>query len=60
MIQVVEPIRRETVVPVSTDDAFKVFTTGMTEWWPSAPHRQRANRADRHRAARRWTLVHPS
>lgn len=38
MIDTIESIRREVVVPVSPDEAFEVFTAGMTEWWPSAHH----------------------
>jgi hypothetical protein len=38
MIQAIESIRREVVVPVSTDEAFEVFTSRMTDWWPSDHH----------------------
>jgi uncharacterized protein YndB with AHSA1/START domain len=38
MIQAVESVRRETVVPVSAARAFTVFTAGMTSWWPSHHH----------------------
>ena len=38
MIQAVESIRRETVVPVSAERAFDVFTAGMTSWWPPEHH----------------------
>ena len=38
MIQAVESIRREIVVPVSAGRAFAVFTADMTSWWPSDHH----------------------
>jgi uncharacterized protein YndB with AHSA1/START domain len=38
MIQAIESIRRETVVPVSAEKAFEVFTSRMTDWWPSEHH----------------------
>ena len=38
MIQAVESVRREIVVPVSAERAFTVFTAGMTSWWPSDHH----------------------
>jgi uncharacterized protein YndB with AHSA1/START domain len=38
MIQAIESIRRDVVVPVSADKAFSIFTSGMTEWWPSDHH----------------------
>jgi uncharacterized protein YndB with AHSA1/START domain len=38
MIQTIESIRREVVVPVSTEAAFEVFTDRMTDWWPPAHH----------------------
>jgi uncharacterized protein YndB with AHSA1/START domain len=38
MIQAIESIRRAIVVPVSTDEAFEVFTSRMTDWWPSDHH----------------------
>jgi uncharacterized protein YndB with AHSA1/START domain len=38
MIQAVESVRREVVVPVSADRAFDVFTADMTSWWPSRHH----------------------
>lgn len=38
MIQEIESIRREVVVPVSTEKAFEVFTSGITSWWPSDHH----------------------
>ena len=38
MIQAVESVRREVVVPVSADRAFTVFTADMTSWWPSDHH----------------------
>jgi hypothetical protein len=36
MIQAIESIRREIVVPVSTGEAFEVLTSRMTDWWPTA------------------------
>ena len=42
MIQAVESIRREIVVPVSAGRAFAVFTADMTSWWPSDHHIGRA------------------
>ncbi len=38
MIEAIESIRREIVVPVAQDRAFEVFTAGMTQWWPSDHH----------------------
>jgi uncharacterized protein YndB with AHSA1/START domain len=38
MIEAIESIRREIVVPVSKDEAFEVFTSRMTDWWPSDHH----------------------
>jgi uncharacterized protein YndB with AHSA1/START domain len=38
MIQAIEAIRRDVVVPVSADKAFEVFTSGMTDWWPKDHH----------------------
>jgi len=38
VIQAVESVRREVVVPVSADRAFEVFTAGMTSWWPPEHH----------------------
>lgn len=38
MIQAVESVRREVVVPVSAERAFTVFTGDMTSWWPREHH----------------------
>jgi uncharacterized protein YndB with AHSA1/START domain len=38
MIETIESIRRDVVVPVSAAKAFKVFISGMTDWWPRAHH----------------------
>jgi len=38
VIQAVESVRREIVVPVSAERAFAVFTADMTSWWPSEHH----------------------
>jgi uncharacterized protein YndB with AHSA1/START domain len=38
VIQAVESVRREVVVPVSAERAFEVFTAGMTSWWPAEHH----------------------
>lgn len=38
MIQAVESVRREIVVPVPAERAFAVFTEGMTSWWPPEHH----------------------
>jgi uncharacterized protein YndB with AHSA1/START domain len=38
MIQTIESIRREVVVPVSKSEAFEVFTARMTDWWPRDHH----------------------
>jgi uncharacterized protein YndB with AHSA1/START domain len=38
MIQAIESIRREVVVPVAKQTAFEVFTSRMTDWWPSDHH----------------------
>lgn len=32
--RLIEPIRMEVLVRRSTQDAFSLFTTRMTEWWP--------------------------
>jgi hypothetical protein len=38
VIQAVESIRRQIVVPASRERAFEVFTSRMTTWWPSHHH----------------------
>jgi uncharacterized protein YndB with AHSA1/START domain len=38
VIQAVESVRREVVVPVSAERAFEVFTAQMTSWWPPEHH----------------------
>lgn len=38
MIQAVESVRREVVVPVPRERAFEVFTARMTDWWPPEHH----------------------
>lgn len=38
MIQAIEAIRRHVVVPVSVDEAFEIFTSRMTDWWPKDHH----------------------
>jgi uncharacterized protein YndB with AHSA1/START domain len=38
MIQTIEAIRREVVVPVGAERAFETFTARMTDWWPPAHH----------------------
>jgi hypothetical protein len=38
VIQAVESVRREVVVPVSAERAFTVFTGDMTSWWPREHH----------------------
>ena len=38
MIQAIEAVRREVVVPVGAERAFEVFTARMTDWWPSQHH----------------------
>lgn len=38
MIQAIESIRREIVVPVDKATAFEVFTARMTDWWPREHH----------------------
>jgi uncharacterized protein YndB with AHSA1/START domain len=38
VIQAVESVRRDIVVPVSAERAFAVFTADMTSWWPSDHH----------------------
>ncbi len=38
MIEAIESIQREIVVPVSSPEAFEVFTSRMTDWWPSEHH----------------------
>lgn len=34
----IEPIIKERVVPLALDEAFRLFTTRMGEWWPLATH----------------------
>ena len=38
MIQAIESVRRQIVVPADRQRAFEVFTARMTDWWPSAHH----------------------
>jgi uncharacterized protein YndB with AHSA1/START domain len=38
MIDQVESVRREVVVPASAQRAFDVFTAGISDWWPSEHH----------------------
>jgi uncharacterized protein YndB with AHSA1/START domain len=38
MQQAIEPVRREVVVPIAQAEAFDLFTTRMTDWWPSDHH----------------------
>jgi uncharacterized protein YndB with AHSA1/START domain len=38
VIQAIESVRREIVVPVPAERAFAVFTDGMTSWWPAEHH----------------------
>jgi uncharacterized protein YndB with AHSA1/START domain len=38
VIQAVESVRREIVVPVSAERAFTIFTADMTSWWPPEHH----------------------
>jgi len=38
VIQAVESVRREVLVPVSAERAFTVFTADMTSWWPPEHH----------------------
>jgi uncharacterized protein YndB with AHSA1/START domain len=38
MIQAIDAIRRDIVVPVSPEVAFEVFTSRMTDWWPKEHH----------------------
>jgi uncharacterized protein YndB with AHSA1/START domain len=38
VIQAVESVRREVVVPVSAERAFEIFTARMTSWWPAEHH----------------------
>jgi hypothetical protein len=38
MIQAIESVRREVVVPATPARAFEVFTARMTDWWPAAHH----------------------
>ncbi|MEW6059122.1 MAG: thioredoxin-dependent thiol peroxidase [Actinomycetota bacterium] len=40
-----EPIRRGVVVRCSVEDAFRVFTDGMTTWWPLETHSRAASEA---------------
>jgi len=37
-MQTVAPVRREVVVPVGRQTAFRVFTARMTDWWPEHQH----------------------
>jgi uncharacterized protein YndB with AHSA1/START domain len=38
VIQTIESVRRQIVVPADPQRAFEVFTARMTDWWPSAHH----------------------
>jgi uncharacterized protein YndB with AHSA1/START domain len=38
LIQAIESVRRQIVVPADPQRAFEVFTARMTDWWPSAHH----------------------
>jgi uncharacterized protein YndB with AHSA1/START domain len=38
MIGTIESIRREVVVATAQEQAFAVFTAGMTSWWPADHH----------------------
>jgi uncharacterized protein YndB with AHSA1/START domain len=38
MIETLEAIRRDIVVPVAPDEAFEIFTSRMTDWWPKEHH----------------------
>ena len=60
MIQAIEAIRREKVVPVSKRTGVRGLHGRDDELVAvRASHRQRADRGDHHRAARGRTLVHP-
>jgi peroxiredoxin Q/BCP len=41
--RVTEPIRRSVVVRCPVEDAFRVFTEGMTTWWPLETHSRAAS-----------------
>ena len=41
----IQPIRRGVVVRCSAEDAFRVFTDGMTTWWPLETHSRAASEA---------------
>ena len=46
-------IRKSVTVPLSQQDAFKLFTEGMGTWWPASPIRSPGVSRDR----RAWTTA---
>jgi uncharacterized protein YndB with AHSA1/START domain len=38
MIQAIESVKRDVVVPVPSNEAFEIFTSRMTDWWPKEHH----------------------
>ena len=38
MATAIEPVRQSVEVPLSLDDAFDLFTSGIGEWWPYKTH----------------------
>jgi len=61
MIKTTEAVRREVVVDVPPDRAFRLFTADMTTWWPAAHHIGSAPIAEiviEPRAGGRWYTRH--
>jgi uncharacterized protein YndB with AHSA1/START domain len=34
----IEPVQKQVMVPLQTEDAFRLFTEGFGKWWPLATH----------------------
>ena len=41
----IEPVRKERLLALPADEAFRLFTAGMAEWWPLATHSLAGERA---------------
>ena len=48
----VEPIRRNVTVDCGQEDAFRLFTDGMGEWWPIETHSRSASEHEEVKAER--------
>jgi len=38
MAMLIEPVRQSVEVPLPPEDAFDLFTSGISEWWPYKTH----------------------